>query len=103
MNDLRPTTQEYPGNDPNGNNPSVGDIIRKGDEIVKVIQTAIPKKKPEEKKEKPEKKAKPQKVDPTAETPAEKKSNMKNSRVDIHEIYERTLVNKPSVNTKRLL
>jgi len=37
MNDLRPTTQEYPGNDPNGNNPSVGDIIRKGDEIVKVI------------------------------------------------------------------
>jgi hypothetical protein len=38
MNDLRPTTQEYPGGGaPGGNNPSVGDIIRKGDEIVKVI------------------------------------------------------------------
>ncbi len=44
MNDLRPTTQEYPGGGNGG--PSAGDIIRSADKIaqvVAVVGSKIPK------------------------------------------------------------
>ena len=69
--------------------------------MVKVIATVIPKKKPEEKKTE-EKKT--EKVDPMAESVEEKKDKIKrNSKVDIHDIFKKSLVTKIPVNTKRLL
>ncbi len=37
--------KDRPPEYPNGGGPSIGDIVRKGDEIVKIISTVIPKRK----------------------------------------------------------
>ena len=61
----------------------------------------IPKKKPEEQKTEDKK---TEKVDPMAESVEEKKDKIKrNSKVDIHDIFKKSLVTKIPVNTKRLL